>query len=864
MSKRTEKRATSFCPTAETLERRAMLSAVPFSESMLISNSLPSNGYRGSPIISDLNQDGHNDLILEKRMPDSQILPAWRISNGDGTFGPEQEFHTPFFAQEYLDIDGDGDLDLYGRMEDNDVWFENTMAETENFREEPHVISAERNQAFGDLNNDGRIDFITWETNFEFSRQAVFGAPEPFTVVRSSTHDFTVHRNTGDGFAEEPIAKVTTDARGLTTKVMDIDSDGDLDLLLLTNDSATLLRNSHAVEGEDVGDESAATISFGETEHLDWNPEENPGSFGFIWASDWQIADLDEDGDLDLIQPEVFRRILWAENVGGKLQDTVVLTMPDDDLIINDVAFSADMDGDGVEQPVFRSSRRLVWFEDISVLESATRSANIQTVGHGDIDGDADIDFVEIVGNNIRWYDSILEGEMTPTVIQQTEIEQGTGLVAVDMDGDGDLDPALETRGSLVWYENLGSGEFGSVQHAATVTPTNWMAKDFDGDGLADVITWEAIENGRATFLHRNQGNGEFNGPVQVSSHWWLSLDDIDGDGDLDMVRRDRLNTSIELNENGSFVSAGDIPFTEFELEVADIDGDGDLDILGSDILSVAWYENAGNGEYTRHLVVQLGDLSNFANATRYDGYTLSDIDSDGDFDLLLENEHRFGDFSFSRYGKSKILKFDDGGFVEAGELRTKRFGEIEAVDLDQDGRQDYVSISSTGSEWYENLGDGQFEDARELSTEAYDFILADLDGDQKADLLTIEQGEKLRWQQNQLEEDLPAPASSEIIDRIYATIRSGAYNEEDDRNSDGVVNRDDVVHYLEQELGTVFGDVNLDGELNFGDFLAISSNFFVSEDARWTDGDINGDGEVGFGDFLLMFDLLRNQRLSP
>ncbi len=47
-------------------------------------------------------------------------------------------------------------------------------------------------------------------------------------------------------------------------------------------------------------------------------------------------------------------------------------------------------------------------------------------------------------------------------------------------------------------------------------------------------------------------------------------------------------------------------------------------------------------------------------------------------------------------------------------------------------------------------------------------------------------------------------------------------------------------------------GDANRDGEINFADFLVLSSNF-GKMDAIWADGDFDGNGVVDFADFLLL-----------
>lgn len=53
--------------------------------------------------------------------------------------------------------------------------------------------------------------------------------------------------------------------------------------------------------------------------------------------------------------------------------------------------------------------------------------------------------------------------------------------------------------------------------------------------------------------------------------------------------------------------------------------------------------------------------------------------------------------------------------------------------------------------------------------------------------------------------------------------------------------------------LHTPSGDANNDGTVSFADLLILSTEFGMTQNARWEDGDFDGDGGVGFGDFLML-----------
>lgn len=83
------------------------------------------------------------------------------------------------------------------------------------------------------------------------------------------------------------------------------------------------------------------------------------------------------------------------------------------------------------------------------------------------------------------------------------------------------------------------------------------------------------------------------------------------------------------------------------------------------------------------------------------------------------------------------------------------------------------------------------------------------------------------------------------------------------DLNEDGQMDLRDASFLVEEVFATRWGDSDLDGEVNFNDFLNLSSNF-GRRDATFADGDADGDGGVSFSDFLSLsanFGFDNNQR---
>ena len=92
---------------------------------------------------------------------------------------------------------------------------------------------------------------------------------------------------------------------------------------------------------------------------------------------------------------------------------------------------------------------------------------------------------------------------------------------------------------------------------------------------------------------------------------------------------------------------------------------------------------------------------------------------------------------------------------------------------------------------------------------------------------------------------------TADDIDAVFAAINGGSTADEFDLNGDGNVDQEDVDYLVEVVLETRRGDVNLDGKVDFPDFLVLSANF--GQAGGWADGDFDGNGIVDFPDFLLL-----------
>ncbi|MEO1448102.1 MAG: FG-GAP-like repeat-containing protein, partial [Bacteroidota bacterium] len=223
----------------------------------------------------------------------------------------------------------------------------------------------------------------------------------------------------------------------------------------------------------------------------------------------------------------------------------------------------------------------------------------------------------------------------------------------VDYDNDGYLDvfvtDYMPTKFNLL-YHNNGDGTFtkqennSMVQEAMQSMGATWG--DYNGDGLQDVF----IPNGdnANNSLYRNEGNGQFtkigSGAIvnDAGNSTGCSWGDYDNDGDLDLYvtnASDQLNFFYENDGDGTFTRRTDLGIVQdmnqsHSSAWADLDNDGDLDLFV-----------ANNAARTNKLFINdgEGDFFEVENAITEDmessmAAAWSDVDNDGDMDLFVAN----------------------------------------------------------------------------------------------------------------------------------------------------------------------------------------------------------------------------------
>jgi hypothetical protein len=95
-------------------------------------------------------------------------------------------------------------------------------------------------------------------------------------------------------------------------------------------------------------------------------------------------------------------------------------------------------------------------------------------------------------------------------------------------------------------------------------------------------------------------------------------------------------------------------------------------------------------------------------------------------------------------------------------------------------------------------------------------------------------------------------------VDLLCTRIATGGGESHFDLTDDGMVDDADITMMIGDILGSVFGDVTLDGLFNSSDLVAVfrSGKYETAEthDATWSSGDWNCDGDFSTGDLVTVF----------
>ena len=308
----------------------------------------------------------------------------------------------------------------------------------------------------------------------DVARVADLDADGDFDIISAGPYGSDWYTNDGsENFTDNIDIGSSTD--GTDMIVIDVDSDGDLDVV--------------------VSDRDASTIKWLDNDGSENFTSKTVGSAGGN-AYGVYADDVDNDGDIDVLSTSMSdSRVYWFRNNGSQGFTRYTLDSSNDGAY---AVMSADFDGDGDKDVVAIGASingTTSFYRNnggTSFSETVLYSTSEGDVYIADVNSDGELDIVTTDWYTVTWYENDGSENFTRHLITNSASTSYNEVMAMDMNGDSYTDIVVaDYDGGVVMYQNDGNENFTERFLRSTngsYTLRSIELADLNNDGYMDII----------------------------------------------------------------------------------------------------------------------------------------------------------------------------------------------------------------------------------------------------------------------------------------------------------------------------------------------------------------------------------------